>query len=294
MQTSTSTAKKTKPTQAAAAKVTAYRCPDTGELFPTAQKLAAHRRARTKEANEQARREALKARYAELSDRPRLEATSLSEVCQLMMETLPEMLTIGKKLGRQHYDRKPKLLNVWFNGMTLGLARMNEENYNRPLDKLDNPSQMRLRGDIHLLFEKDPGFFFSANLSSYFPFIHTGCGGASSVPSGYKCHYDLTLCLDDFPKLRAQHEEQRRQLALSKEREAQVERTAAELFATNPEKASADARVAETRAAVEKAQQDFRKAHEAVQALQAEAKSAAELQHPFDYDNLKRLGDFLA
>lgn len=294
MHANTSTAPKANSKQPVATQVTAYRCPETGELFPTAQKLAAHRRARTKAANEVARREALKARYAELSDRPRLEATSLSEVCQLMLEVLPEMLTISKKLGRQCYDRKPKLQNVWFNGMTLSLARMSEDNYNRPLDKLENPSQMRMRGDIHLLFDKDPGFFFSSNLSHYFPFIHTGCGGASNVPSGYKCHYDLTLCLDDFPKLRAQHDEQRRQQKLSKEREAQVARTAETLFAASPQKADADACVEEAKVAVEKAQQAFREALRAVQALQAEAKSAAEQQHPFDYDNLKRLGDFMA
>lgn len=293
MQASTVTSKHSKAKQSAATLVTAYRCPETGELFPTAQKLAAHRRARTRAANAEARKAGLEIRFAELSDRPRLEATSLSEVCQLIQAVLPEMLTIGKKLNYQSYSRKPELRHIQFTDMSLTPARLNEEKYSRPLVKLDNPSQVRLRGHLHLLYAQDPGFFFSANLSNYFPYLHTGCGGASDEPTGYKCHYDLTLCLDDFPKLRAQHDEHRRQLALSKARETQVAAAAAKAFAEDPRKGAADACVEQARDALEQAQQAYYSALRTVKALQEEAKAAAEQQHPFDYDALQNLENFL-
>lgn len=273
-------------------KVTAYRCPDTGQLFESPQALSGHRRKLAKQVAADEARKVLKARYEEIRHQPRLTAKNMRDFAKKLRESYAELAELTKKLNNS--SRKlPGITKLWFSNIRLEAERMNESRYNAPVPTESTATKMRLRGQLNVCYDKNPDIFMWSNLTEMFFYVHIGCGGGTSSEAGYRTWNEVTLCLDDFPRIVAQYQAQQALNRALHERDAQIKARVEALLSAHPSLSAIHAEIEKTKQALTDAQQAFAQALNAKRKLQEELKEQAEQENPFDFQQLEALGEFI-
>lgn len=168
--------------------------PAKKQAIPTAEELSAQKKKARAEAS--ARR--IEARIEELTDIPRLQARSIEELENLIKQVLPELIRLYRRKGWTDLNRQ-EVLGIRLNLNAPRLGRQNEDRYNKPLSA-EPKTSLRLCGSDFVVWKRRPSMGPGSALSDFFPYFHEGCGGGSTEPGGgFSRHFNLTLCLDDFP-----------------------------------------------------------------------------------------------
>lgn len=183
-------------------KISAFKCPLTGTLFETQEQLDEHKASLEYEElylKAQADREA---KLIELINKPRLEATGLAHLGELLRECYHEIMKLhemGPASGKlDEISISAEVSSFMQNALVKPLPNS--------LDDVKVPSQRQLRGKVFFLWAKRP-YIYPAAFDTYFKYIHLGTGGSGGrrEGGGVTNYYDLELCIDDFPKIHSSY-----------------------------------------------------------------------------------------
>ena len=179
-------------------KVVAYQCDICESIFKSAAGASRCKKSCQKEADDLAKKEAERNASKELADYVRLNASSPEEICKLMIE-------VSKKMDSECYIEDVKLV-VNYNPLA-------SNSHSAPIGKMENWSGSKpgvprgypgLVGNITIQYNKQPKSMTKAAHEKIVG-INTGCGGYRNGKN-WTLGYDVTLWVEDFPKIQTELE----------------------------------------------------------------------------------------
>jgi hypothetical protein len=220
--------------QVEAEKVISFKSKLTGELFETEEALRVHDREVKKQTRLIESRAMKDAEIVRLSNRPRLEATSLDHLAELLVECHSSIVKLvnGSSYTGLHCQRFTPVERVVFRAKLCDV----EGGFcskAKPVEVIDQPTNLFYNGNINCFFARRP-LWEDMTFRMLFNYIHTGTGGGDSCASGYMTHNELVLCLDDFPLLREAYIKQRDLEAKEREGEEAIRLAAVHIVAADP------------------------------------------------------------
>ena len=184
--------------------VQAFECAYCGKLHKEESKLkACEKKCKKTKITAEEEKAQLQARQ-ELRDYVRLNAESVEDICRMSEEVSEKVLGLC--------FIKKMTLNVRYtehasNSHSAPIGELS--NWERKADK--PTGYPALTGNISVVYNKEPKGFGS-EFTNHIAGIRTGSGGYRSDKDGYEVGYDVTLWLDDFPKIKQKVEETQKQI----------------------------------------------------------------------------------
>lgn len=176
--------------------VKAYACPVCEEIYKTEAQAVKCEDSCKQAKIEQEEQELLESRMEDLINYVRLNAESVEDICNMSIE-------ISKKLNKNQYIQKMSLRVKYVEHASNSHSAPinNQTNWERKADK--PTGYPALYGDISFTYNKAGKLSGSDIFSRWHKGIvgvNTGSGGARDGKNAYG--YDVTLWLDDFPKIK--------------------------------------------------------------------------------------------